>query len=539
MEQSKFATTEIGSIVSPHQVMRSDVFAFARQVADRQCVAIGEILQLAIPAHMPRIPVVVESPELVNSKVQVKREALLTSKQIAIQGVLYPSWMKVFLERAKELLELNQSSILLVPEASDVEWLRRLAEALDVPITLLETKQKAERFIKFHSILGRSAIVVGTRSAIYAPVANLGLIAVADDSDDSYREVGSPHTHARDLALLRAGKNVSLLFAAPYRSVEVQRLVEIGYLKEIEDQRQIPRISFNNSPERIDDASLKLAKEALDKGTLLILLPRKGTSSAVFCATCGERLKCGCGGYIWEPSEGKFACRICGRATTSCSECRSTSLRRGRSGSGRTTAEIGKMFPGATIYEASGGKIIEVPARKNQVVVATPGSAPRLESGYAGLVVLDSEIWLAMQSLRAEQNALRDWFEAMELLSPNARVHFSGLGDHLGKPIALGQQRELARTAYLESKKLRLPPAVRVVHLAGSREAIAKLINSLERVGGDTLRNEGTNALLRFDYKVGAEIAKEIRAVALATKSEKRGTKNVRGLAVSMDELSI
>jgi primosomal protein N' (replication factor Y) len=362
---------------------------------------------------------------------------------------------------------------------------------------------------------------------------------VADDSDDSYREVGSPHTHARDLALLRAGKNVSLLFAAPYRSVEVQRLLEIGYLKEIEDQRQIPRISFNNSPERIDDASLKLAKEALDKGTLLILLPRKGASSAVFCATCGERLKCGCGGYIWEASEGKFACRICGRATTSCSECRSTSLRRGRSGSGRTTAEIGKMFPGATIYEASGGKVLEVPARKNQVVVATPGSAPRLDSGYAGLIVLDSEIWLAMQSLRAEQNALRDWFEAMELLSPSARVHFSGLGDYLGKPIALGQQRELARTTYLESKKLRLPPAVRTVYLSGSREALAKLINSLERIGADTLRNEGTNALLRFDYKFGAEIAKEIRAVALATKSEKRGAKNVRGLVVSMDDLSI
>lgn len=535
LESSAYATGHIDSIVSETPVLREEILDFARQVSARQCVALGEILQLAVPDHMARTKTSEVAMAISKPVRQVTREVVLTGPQVKVGHCLYPSWMELFLRKASSLSTDGYSSLVLVPEQSDVDSLVQLAEYLNVRVTVWETRQRSKRFQVFHAVLGATAIVIGTRSAIYAPVANLALIAVADDADDSYREVGSPHTHLRDLALIRAGDHSSIIFAAPYRSVELQRLVEIGYLKEFDAPFKPLRMAFSDPGIRIDDASLKLARESLRSGTLLVLVPRKGMSSALFCSTCGERMKCPCGGFVWEPRSDHYECRICSKPQIACAACRSTSLRRGRSGSTRTTAEIGKMFPGTAIFEASGERKPEIESKSNQVLVATAGSAPRLSDGYSGLLILDTDVWLSAQHLRAEQLAVRDWFEAIELLHPNARVVFAGLGAQLGKPLALGHLREMARTAYLESKQLGLPPAVRVAELSASKENLAKCLDALRKMGVETIRNDGVTALIRFDYAKGAAVTSEIRGFATAAKAIQRGVKNVRGFTVKMD----
>jgi primosomal protein N' (replication factor Y) len=540
LESSKFATSPIDAVVSQDPVLTMQILDFARTVANRQCVALGEILGSAIPDHMPRVSIQRRASAPPKKTSRPIRQALLTGKQVEVSGTLYPQWMPIFLSRAKSFLDEGFSSILLVPESSDASWLVRCAQAMGVDVVDWEAGAKSDRFRKFNNVYEQNVIVVGTRSAIYAPVANLAFLAQADDSDDSYQEVGSPHTNLRDLVLIRADlTSSSVLFAAPYRSVEIQRLVEIGYLSEAEEPGGLPRISYTSSPSRVDDASIKLAKESLGNGTLLVLLPRKGSSASVFCQNCGERIMCSCGGFVWEPTEGSFSCRICAKVITGCLACKSNAFRRGRSGSSRTSAEIGKMFPGAVIFEAAGKKKPELTGKKNQIVVATPGSAPRLDKGYSGLIVLDSDVWLSAQALRSEQRALRDWFEAFELLSPNARIHFSGLSEELGRPIALGQHREIARQAFAEAKKLKLPPAVRFTKVSGSREQVSAVEVAVMQQGGEVVRNSGTEILFRYAYKDGPKIAREIRAVATTAKALRRGDKNVRGLTVFVDDGSI
>ncbi len=539
LNSSKHATTPIQEIVDVQPVLTQDVLAFARAVSDRQVVAIGEILALAIPDHMPRIPRQTTDCVPIRTLNAPKREVLLTDRQVEVKGAIFPNWMKLFLERANLHRTNGFSSLLIVPETSEVEALLDLAQLLKIEVTAHETKMKSARFRQFHEIFGQVKILIGTRSAIYAPVANLGLVAVADDADESYREVGSPHTQLRDLALLRAGEKSDLLFAAPYRSVELQRLVEIKYLKDITETYRTVKMSYSEPGVRVDDATLRLAKEALAKGTLLVLLPRKGSSAAAYCENCGDRLTCSCGGFVWEPAAGKFACRLCGKPTVSCSSCRATSFRRGRSGSNRTTAELGKMFPGAQLFEAAGDKKPNVADKRNQIVVATPGSAPRLRFGYSGLVVLDTDVWLAAQHMRAEQNAVRDWFEATELLHPDARCMFAGLGEFLGKPLVLGQLRELAKAAYLDSRKLKLPPAYRVATIAGTRELVSSAVGAVSKLGAEVIRNDGVQATIRFDYSKGKPVAKELRSIATPAKAARRGSKNVRGFTVVMDSLEL
>ncbi|NCW29781.1 MAG: hypothetical protein EBV98_05375, partial [Actinobacteria bacterium] len=148
--------------------------------------------------------------------------------------------------------------------------------------------KRSERFKVFHSLLGATSVVVGTRSAIYAPVANLGLICMADDLDDSWREQGSPNTHVRELALMRAGDKVSLLFAAPYRSLEVQRLVDIGYLAEHPKDSAPPRISFTEPGLRLDSASFEMAKESITQ--LPTANPAENDNAAIVADTFGNQL---------------------------------------------------------------------------------------------------------------------------------------------------------------------------------------------------------------------------------------------------------
>jgi primosomal protein N' (replication factor Y) len=539
LNSSSHATSTILEIVDIQPVLTLEVLAFARAVADRQVVAIGEILALAIPDHMPRIPRQTTDSVPIRTLNAPTREVVLTDRQVEVRGAFFPNWMKIFLERANLNKTNGSSSLLIVPEASDVETLLALAQLLDIQVVAHETRVKSARFRQFHEILRQVKILVGTRSAIYAPVANLGLVAVADDADESYREVGSPHTQLRDLALLRAGEKSDLLFAAPYRSVELQRLVEIKYLKDITGSYRTVRMSYSRPGVRVDDATLTLAKEALAKGTLLILLPRKGSSGAAYCENCGDRLTCGCGGFVWEPAAGKFDCRLCGKPTVFCSSCKATSFRRGRSGSNRTTAELGKMFPGAQLFEATGDRKPNVTEKHNQIVVATPGSAPRLKIGYSGLVVLDTDVWLAAQHIRAEQNAVRDWFEATELLHPEARCIFAGLGEFLGKPLVLGQIRELAKAAYLDSRKLKLPPASRVATIAGTREQVSSALGAVSGLGAEVLRNDGVQATIGFEYSKGKQVAKELRSIATPAKAARRGSRNVRGFTIVMDSLEL
>ena len=540
LEASEYATSSLVEIVGDRPVLTKEIYGFARDVANRQCVALGEILSAAIPDHMARTAVSEPSTTLpIELTSKPLRQALLASgRQEPVEGVLLPSWMAEFVRAAKSTSELGQSVLLLVPEISDVVALVGACERAGLtPVAMTPDLKRSERFKVFHSLLGATSVVIGTRSAIYAPVANLGLICMADDLDDSWREQGSPNTHVRELALMRAGDKVSLLFAAPYRSLELQRLVDIGYLAEHPKDSAPPRISFTEPGLRLDSARFEIAKESIKKGPLLVVMPRKGSSAAAYCQSCGERQRCDCGGYIWEPTSGRYECRVCSKLHTACQACGSANLRRGRTGSQRTVAEIGKAFPNSTIYEATAEKVPAVSDKPNTIVVATPGSAPRLASGYAGLLVLDCDIWLAAQHLTAEQVAMRDWTESLELLSPNARAVFEGLGSHLGQPLALWQHVELAKSALAETSALKLPPSMRIASLEATPKVLEEALLVATKSGAEVIKNSGAKALIRFKYSQGVDVAQGLRAVAIKAAARTTASGNRRGLKIVMDDM--
>ena len=553
LEKSEFATTALESVSDSSVVLPASLAKFLRQIADRQCVALGELLALAIPDHMPKIekldPIAINpaasepTPINISPPLTAKSAVLSSARSIQLAGASQPDWAVLMVSAAMEQFRAGNSSILIVPERADIECLESSLDALgflEATVVLKPGAKRSTRYQKFHQIKDSArVIVVGTRSAIFAPTQNLGLVALHDDLDDSLRDQGSPFTHARELCLMRATEGVQLLFSAPYRSVEIERLVGIGFLSSHKINAKPIRISFTEPGLRMDQSAFQLVKEHLTDGVVLVLLPRKGDSASVYCGGCGEKLSCNCGGYMWQPDASSVECRICRTGFTSCRTCQSRNIKKGRTGSARTVAELGRAFPNAFISEASGGKKLTGLKSKNQLVISTPGSAPRLKHGYAAVLILDCDVWLSRQALDAQQLAIRDWMETVELMAEDGRAILSGIGTDLGSAISLGQLIPLAQQALREAKELNLPPASRICTLEASESTLQAALNAVKPMGADILRidlTEGT-ALIRFSFNNGAKIAKGLRSIAIGATARTIGNSKRRGLRVVMDDV--
>ena len=551
-DTSEFATASITSIQDASELLSSQLFEFLRAVSDRQCVALGELLALAIPDYMstvPRLPGI--EPRVLEVDILVpkldsplgSRAAVLTSaRQLEVAGTLFPDWSLLIIANALGVYSKGKSSIIVVPERSDIDIISDLAQRLGIDdqfVFLKPSQKKSSRYQLFHQIKeSQQLIVVGTRSAIFAPVHNLGLIAVHDDSDDSLRDQGSPFTNTRDLALIRAKDDVGLLFAAPYRSVELQRLISIGYLSDHKVLEAPLRISYSEPGLRMDESGFKIVRENLERGPVLVLLPRKGDSASVYCAGCGDKLTCSCGGHFWQPDSTNTKCRLCNKHFVACSSCGSRNQKKGRTGSNRTVAELGKTFPNTAISEATGEKKPTGLKSKNQIVVATPGSAPRVPKGYSAVLILDSDVWLSRQTLNAQQSAMRDWMEALELMAPTGRAAFAGLPSDLGNALSLGQLIPMAKAALEEVRELGLPPAMRICSLQALPETLELAVSAAKSRGAVVLwLDEKTgSALIKFSYNQGPAIAKELRVVAIGATARTQGGTKRRGLRVVMDD---
>ena len=551
-DNSEFATSEIASIQDESTVLPKELRTFLRAISDRQCVAMGELLALAIPDFMSTIK---RAEPITSRKIDAKlltpkldkpmssRSAVLTSaRQLEAEGVLVPDWVLLIMSYVLGVHAKGKSSIVVLPERADLDLVEALIERLaltDQFVFLRPNQKRSTRYQLFHQIKDSSqVIVVGTRSAIFAPVQNLGLIAVHEDSDDSLRDQGSPFTNTRDLALIRAQGDTELLFTAPYRSVELQRLVAIGYLSDHKVVEAPLRISYSEPGLRMDKAGFQVVRENLPLGPVLVLLPRKGDSASVYCAGCGDKLTCDCGGHFWQPDEVNTQCRVCNKHFLACDSCGSRNHRKGRTGSNRTVAELGKSFPNIAISEATGTKKPTGIKTKDQIVVATPGSAPRLAKGYSAVLVLDCDVWLSRQTLNAQQLAVRDWMEALELMSPTGRAAFVGLPSELGSALSLGQLIPLAKAALEEAKELGLPPAMRICSIQGLPDTLNAAVSAAKEQGATVLwvNHETGGALIKFSYNLGPSVAKAIRVVAIGATSRTHGTSKRRGLRVVMDD---
>jgi primosomal protein N' (replication factor Y) (superfamily II helicase) len=290
-----------------------------------------------------------------------------------LHGVTGSGKTAVYLAAMQAVLESGRSAILLVPEigltpAAAANLHQVFGDQVAILHSALSPDERAEQFHRIRR--GETRIVVGTRSAVFAPVSNLALIVVDEEHDQSYKQEEVPRYHGRDVAVMR-GKlsQAAVVLASATPSIESYHNAETGKYKLLEltervERRPLPEVEVvdmkfefqRKGEDRLFSEQLvRETSECLERGEqAMILLNRRGYSSIVLCRSCGETLQCkNCTiALTFHKANHRMECHYCGyRAPVPkrCTGCDSEHIYFLGAGSEKVEEQLHAAFPQARI----------------------------------------------------------------------------------------------------------------------------------------------------------------------------------------------
>lgn len=508
-------------VVSAEPVLTPEVLRAARAVADACAGTLAEVLRLAVPPrhataearrpaadHGPCPP-----PAPGPWSAYPGGEAFLAhlaagsaprAVWTAVPGHGEDDWPHALAVAAGTALAAGRGALLVAPDHRDVA---RVARALTAVlgegrhVLLTADVGPAARYRAFLALRrGAVRVVVGTRSAALAPVADLGLVACWDDGDDLHAEPRAPYPHTREILRLRADQSrAAALIGSLARTAQAQQLVDDGWARSVTAdratvRRRTPRMVVAGDDDlrdpaartaRLPSLALRVARAALAGGPVLVQVPRSGYLPAVACQSCRAPARCAtCHGPLAVGAAGAVpACRWCGRPAASwrCPRCQGPALRSVVVGSARTAEELGRALPGVRVRTSGGtAPVVAEVGPEPALVVATPGAEPVASGGYTAAVLLDLWAPLARPDLRAAEEALRRWLNAAALVrggQDGGRVVL--VGDATLAPVQAAVRWDPAGHAgreLAERSQLHLPPAAALVEVRGDPDGVQALL---------------------------------------------------------------
>ncbi|OGR01754.1 MAG: primosomal protein N' [Deltaproteobacteria bacterium RIFOXYD12_FULL_50_9] len=290
-----------------------------------------------------------------------------------LHGITGSGKTEVYLRAAEMALAKKKSVLVLVPEISLASQLEgqfhsRFPDQIAILHSGLSVGERYDQWMRL--VRGRALIVIGARSAVFAPLDNIGLIIVDEEHDGAYKQEDGLRYNARDLAVLRASQTLATVIlgsATPsittyyhaltgkYRLLELTKRIENRPLPEVQiiDLKKIPTVS--GAPPLFSNDLVNGIKETLAAGDqVLIFLNRRGFSNFMLCQDCGKSVQCRQCSVTMTLHQGRreLACHYCGttmRSDICCPHCRSSRLVGVGSGTERVEDELAKRFPKARI----------------------------------------------------------------------------------------------------------------------------------------------------------------------------------------------
>ena len=293
-------------------------------------------------------------------------------EKFLLYGITGSGKTEVYLQLIEKALNQNKSSICLVPEISLTPQMldRFIGRFGKEKIAVLHSKLSiGERHDEWERIKkGEAKIVIGARSAIFAPCSNLGIIIIDEEHDNSYKSESNPRYSAKEVAVQIAKKqNIPLILGSATPDI---RTFYDAQNQEITTLKLTKRANNSNLPEvQIVDLKMELAtgnrsmisnllysemeKNLKEKRQTILFLNRRGYSTFIMCRDCGYTLKCpNCNiSLTYHITQNILKCHYCGhteRPVSACPECKSTKIRYFGTGTQKLEQEINKLFPSAS-----------------------------------------------------------------------------------------------------------------------------------------------------------------------------------------------
>lgn len=378
-----------------------------------------------------------------------------------LEGVTGSGKSEVYLTLSKQMLSKGKSVLMLVPEISLTPMATRnfLARFKENVAILHSELTPAEKYDEYRKIArGEAKIVVGARSAIFAPLSNIGLIILDEEHVESYKQDVTPFYHAREVAIMR-GKmhNAKVLLGSATPSLESRARAQknVYHLLRLDkriNEQPLPQTTIINLKDyrNIDRESyifsLRLRKEiqtVLDNhNQAILLINRRGFATTYSCRHCGHIFKCPTCGIplTYHKKENMLKCHHCDYmevASESCPECGSKYLMKAGFGTERIEEEIHRLYPNARTLRLDSDsakirtkipKIIEAFRNKEaDILIGTQMIAKGHDFPDVTLVgIVLADIGLSMPSYRSSERAFQLITQA---------VGRSGRSDKTGKAI--------------------------------------------------------------------------------------------------------
>lgn len=573
--------SEVESVIDGISVVTPEIFDLSRLIADRYIATQGDVLGSAIPPRQARVEAKILShlpvganavsgdvKSSVNWNFYQNGNAFLNRLQNAETSraaCVIASGHNLYEMAADSVIACRKSGkgvIVALPDGKDVaRFVDQLSNVVaKTEIGVFGSDQKpSERYANFLNVLrGDIQIAVGTRSVVFAPMQDLGLVVIVEDGDDSHAEQQNPAWHAREIMALRSiSQDCSFFSIATSRSVEVQQMVKRDWLLDLVCDRNYVRSA---SPKVFATSDADLAKDpvarnarlpqlvfstirtALIHGPVLVQVPRRGYQLHISCSQCREAVTCrDChGGVLRESEKSPLRCMRCGlkELEWKCKWCGNRNVRSTMVGDVRTAEELGRAFPGTVVKTSGKNSILDSVDASPALVIATPGAEPVVENGfYEAAIILDAEMSLRRIDLRAEEESLRRWQYVTSLVKPETgRVVV--VADE-GKPVMQSLIRHdpigFAERELELRKSANMPPAFGVIEIRCDKGMWLDISDTLElpqeaRVLGPVLTSEANSnvpnerVLITYPRSVASNVAKQIRMViAKRTASKAKG----------------
>ncbi|MFO7870416.1 MAG: primosomal protein N' [Kiritimatiellia bacterium] len=382
-----------------------------------------------------------ENPDRINGIDRIKRERE-ESGAVLLYGVTGSGKTEVYLQAIDCVLSKGKGAIVLVPEISlTPQTVERFVSRFGGRVAVLHSHlSDGERHDEWHRIRdGRADIVIGARSAVFAPLANPGLIVVDEEHEPSYKQGESPRYSARDVAVMRGKlENCAVVLGSATPSLESwnnagKGKYALAVLPRRADNRKMPRM-------RVIDMRIEMGRpgrggvfsrelldaiqQRLEKGEQTILfLNRRGFATSLICPRCGYVAECGqCSvSYTYHRKDERLRCHICGavkKVPAKCPGCGDPAFRFAGVGTQRIESIARKCFPRASIQrmdadvtgrkDAYGRILGDFRVGKTDILIGTQMIAKGLHFPNVTLVgVMYADLSLHMPDFRAGERTFQ------------------------------------------------------------------------------------------------------------------------------------
>ena len=293
-------------------------------------------------------------------------------KNILIYGITGSGKTEVYIECIKKALENNKTAIMLVPEiALTPQILKRFRGEFTQGVAILHSGlSDGERFDEWWRIrTGKAKVVLGARSAIFAPVENVGVIIIDEEHESSYNSETSPRYKTKDIADFRKKhNNATLVMGSATPDIESFYKTSTGeyILLEMPERingKDLPPITIIDMRQEVKSGNNsifsgylyeKIEEALLKKEQVMLFINRRGFSPTVICCECGYVAKCrDCdASLVYHIDENQLKCHFCGLKYTMldiCPKCNSDKIRYGGQGTQRVVSELKRFFPEARV----------------------------------------------------------------------------------------------------------------------------------------------------------------------------------------------